>query len=161
MKVSAGQYMPTLCLDMSMLCLGDVEFLSSSLFPVKLSRPAGQGSMYGLSSAPDWSSRPTRESGTSGAPRSNELATCDLVLENPIVLENPNYRGISQKISHCCLRPCARAALAPRPPPPRQSRRPRARCSRRAGTRSLVSARGRRALFVVHFVLAAWCGRAN
>ena len=39
MKVSAGQYMSTLCLDMSMLCLGDVEFLSSSLFPVELSRP--------------------------------------------------------------------------------------------------------------------------
>lgn len=40
-----GQYMYTLCLDMSMLCVGDVEFLSSSLFPVELSRPAGQGSM--------------------------------------------------------------------------------------------------------------------
>ena len=40
-----GQYMSTLCLDMSMLCVGDVEFLSSSLFPVELSRPAGQGSM--------------------------------------------------------------------------------------------------------------------
>jgi hypothetical protein len=89
-------------------------------------------------------------------------------VENPI---GPQTRPLdymrNQPENITLLLETMRAALAPRPPPPRQSRRTRARAVLAPVpglpvpvASSLVWARGRRAL-LVQFVLAAWCGRAN